>query len=122
MSTPIRLKRSAIQDKRPLLDDLQLGELALNFYDGKLYSKRKQGGEFHIVEIGNNLSHLSVTGISTFSDIVDINAPTYIGRLGGESIRLGFTSTTKIDTTQSDLRLGSFSGTIFVDDILDAKA
>jgi hypothetical protein len=122
MSTPIRLKRSAIQDKRPLVSDLQLGELALNFYDGKLYAKKKHGGDESVIEIGNLLSELKVTGISTFSDIVDINAPTYIGRSGQESIRLGFTSTTKIDTTESELRLGSFGGTIHADDILDVHA
>ena len=41
--------------------------------------------------------------------------------LGGESIRLGFTSTTKIDTTASELRLGSFGGTIH-ERILDVHA
>lgn len=44
MATPFRLKRSAISGKRPQLGDLQLGELALNFYDGYLFAKRETEG------------------------------------------------------------------------------
>ena len=41
MATPFRLKRSAIEGKRPAQADLQLGELALNTYDGYLYTERE---------------------------------------------------------------------------------
>jgi len=44
MSTPIRIKRSSVPGKRPTSDQLQLGELAFNFSDGHLYSKRDTGG------------------------------------------------------------------------------
>jgi hypothetical protein len=44
MATPFRLKRSAISGKRPEIGDLQLGELALNFYDGYLFARRDTGG------------------------------------------------------------------------------
>ena len=44
MSTPIRIKRSAVPGKKPSKDQLQLGELALNFYDGKVFLKQDQGG------------------------------------------------------------------------------
>ena len=44
MATPFRLKRSAIEGKRPTLSDLQLGELALNTYDGFLYTEREGVG------------------------------------------------------------------------------
>ena len=40
MATKFRLKRSATADKRPIQSDLLLGELALNTYDGRLYTKR----------------------------------------------------------------------------------
>ena len=40
MATPIRIKRSAVPGKRPTTTDLQVGELALNTYDGRLYTKR----------------------------------------------------------------------------------
>ena len=44
MATPFRLKRSAIEGKRPAQSDLQLGELALNTYDGFLYTEREGVG------------------------------------------------------------------------------
>ena len=44
MATPFRLKRSAIEGKRPAASDLQLGELALNTYDGFLYTEREGVG------------------------------------------------------------------------------
>ena len=44
MATPFRLKRSAIEGKRPAQSDLQLGELALNTYDGYLYTEREGVG------------------------------------------------------------------------------
>ena len=55
MSTPFRLKRSAVSGKRPELPDLQLGELALNFYDGYLFSERDTGG----VGIGTTIALLT---------------------------------------------------------------
>ena len=44
MAAPFRLKRSAIEGKRPSQSDLQLGELALNTYDGYLYTEREGVG------------------------------------------------------------------------------
>ena len=51
MST-IKLKRSAVQGKVPLVGDLDLGEIALNTYDGKAYMKKNDGVEA-VVEIGS---------------------------------------------------------------------
>ena len=44
MATPYRFKRSAVAGKRPTLTDLELGEIALNTYDGKLYAERETNG------------------------------------------------------------------------------
>jgi hypothetical protein len=44
MATPFRIKRSAIPGKKPVVADLQLGELALNTYDVELYTKRERNG------------------------------------------------------------------------------
>ena len=44
MSTPFRIKRSAIPGKKPVVADLQLGELALNTYDAELYTTRERSG------------------------------------------------------------------------------
>jgi len=44
MATPIRIKRSAVPGKQPTVDQLQLGEVALNTYDAELYTKRVRTG------------------------------------------------------------------------------
>jgi hypothetical protein len=44
MSTPIRIKRSAVPGKRPTVDQLLSAELAYNTYDGELSAKRERPG------------------------------------------------------------------------------
>ncbi len=39
----IRLKRSSVEAKIPTADQLPLGEVALNTYDGKLYASKNVG-------------------------------------------------------------------------------
>lgn len=51
MANTIKIKRSAVPAKVPTTGDLALGELALNTYDGKLYTK-KDDGTASVVEIG----------------------------------------------------------------------
>ena len=41
----IRLKRSSVEGKIPTADQLPLGEVALNTYDGKLYASKKIGDD-----------------------------------------------------------------------------
>ena len=50
MANLIKLKRSAVAGKAPTTSDLELGELALNTYDGKLYTK-KDDGTASVVEL-----------------------------------------------------------------------
>ena len=50
MAQTIKLKRSAVAGKAPTTSDLDLGELGLNTYDGKLYTK-KDDGTASIVEL-----------------------------------------------------------------------
>ena len=45
MANPIiQIKRSAVSGKTPTTGNLQLGELAINTYDGKVFLKQDQGG------------------------------------------------------------------------------
>jgi hypothetical protein len=50
MAQKVILKRSNVQGKIPTTTDLDLGELAINTYDGKLFIKKDDGTEA-IVEI-----------------------------------------------------------------------
>ena len=45
MANPnIKIKRSAVPGKRPTVDQLPLGELGLNTYDGQLFAQVDTGG------------------------------------------------------------------------------
>lgn len=48
----IRLKRSAIPNRIPTIDQVELGELVINSYDGKLFLKKDIDGQQSIVELG----------------------------------------------------------------------
>lgn len=56
MANTILLKRSAVAGKVPLTSDVPLGSLALNTYDGKLFTKKSVSGVESIVEIGASAS------------------------------------------------------------------
>ena len=51
MASIIRMKRSSVATKEPTTAQLDLGELAINTRDGKLFLKRADGTE-QIVEVG----------------------------------------------------------------------
>ena len=72
MATPIRIKRSAVAGKKPTEEQLQLGELAVNFYDGKVFFKQDTGGAgiaTGIVEVGGNLEQLQVSIAATTASL-----------------------------------------------------
>lgn len=50
MASLVKLKRSAVAGKTPLTSDLELGELAVNTFDGKLFTK-KDNGTASVVEL-----------------------------------------------------------------------
>jgi len=55
MANLIKLRRSAVQGAVPTTSQLELGELAMNTYDGKLFLKRDDGLAQYIVEVGGNV-------------------------------------------------------------------
>jgi len=79
MATPYRFKRSAVAGKRPALSDLELGELALNTNDGKLYAERDAGG----VGIGTTVALLNpweeTYGGGSIEYVGVVTATTYTG-------------------------------------------
>jgi len=54
MATPIKIKRSAVAGKRPLVTDLGLGELALNTFDAELVTLRQRAFNHTFVSANNN--------------------------------------------------------------------
>ena len=51
MAQTIKLRRSATAGAKPTTSQLELGEVAINTYDGKMYIKKSVGGTESIVEI-----------------------------------------------------------------------
>lgn len=51
MAQTLLLKRSAVPGKVPTTSDIPLGSLALNTYDGKLFTKTNQSGTEAIVDL-----------------------------------------------------------------------
>ena len=58
MSTLIKLKRSAVAGRIPTTSNLELGELAINTADGKIYIKQETGGVESIVEFSADANDL----------------------------------------------------------------
>lgn len=84
MSTIIKAKRSSVQGKVPLTTDLELGEFAINTFDGKLYIKKNVNGTESIVDItsgGASASYVTdqvVLSTTTANQVVDSFALTAV--------------------------------------------
>lgn len=88
MPNTIRLKRSATVGKIPLAADLQLGELAVNTNDGKLYLK-KDNGAASVVEVGPVTSVAGRTGAVTLG-VADVagSVTSVAGRTGAVALAI----------------------------------
>ncbi len=131
MATPIRIKRSAVPGKRPTLADLQLGEPAINTFDGKIYLKRDTGVSTSIVlvtpwientggsiyynegNIGvgteNPTSKLSIFGDGLFSGI--LTATTFSGQINAGVGTINFLTGSQLNysgiATVASLNIGN---------------
>lgn len=112
MSSNIILKKSSVVSKVPLTTDLEFGELALNYADGKLYYKKSDGTTIDSFQAGSGGSRTRTTTIATGTSItmnsdttdlaiqvntqaagtLTINAPTGTP-VDGQKIMLRLTST-----------------------------
>jgi hypothetical protein len=64
MATKVLLKKSSVPNKVPLVTDLEYGELALNYADGKLYFKTPEN---EIEYIGGDLTELGTVTQGTWN-------------------------------------------------------
>lgn len=67
MANKLILKKSSVAAKVPLATDLEIGELAVNLADGKLYSKNAGGT---VVLVGSGTAASGVTSVSGTAPIV----------------------------------------------------
>lgn len=77
MANNIKMKRSAVAGKVPATTDLQLGEIAINTYDGKAYILKDNGTQ-SVVQIGGGGGDVS----SSSSSSVDNSIARFDGTTG----------------------------------------
>lgn len=65
MSSNIILKKSSVVSKVPLTTDLEFGELALNYADGKLYYKKSDGTTIDSFQAGSGSSSVTIVDDTT---------------------------------------------------------
>jgi hypothetical protein len=109
MANVVKLKRSAVSGKNPTTSDLQLGEVALNTYDGNLFFKKDttadSDGTESIVTVVTTDGTQTLTN-KTFSDDVDIGG---ILTVSGDFTVVG---DIVMSSNASNLDLGSGAGII----------
>jgi membrane protein YqaA with SNARE-associated domain len=82
----IKSKRSAIPGRVPTIDQLQLGELALNTYDGRLFLKKSAGGVESIVILKAQENAAS----ASISDQMHLRALKWLEKLGPKACLLSW--------------------------------
>ena len=122
MATNFRIKRSAVANKRPTTTNLQLGELALNTYDGFLFAERDGVGLTTVANLtpwyenvgASSIYYLNSVGIGTTNprELLDVSGKIYCDEIivGGAT-----TSIIVLDITTRNLRvtgLSTFSGLV----------
>ena len=83
MAQTIKLKRSATSGAIPSTSALELGEVAINTYDGKMYIKKNVSGTETVVEVGagvggNTVSYLEA-GMIEYEYTATSNQTTFSG-------------------------------------------
>ena len=115
--TTIKLRRSAVKGKQPSTSQLELGELAINTVDGKVYLKQKDsdgiGGAESIVEIGGGGGTLQPSGTPVDNQIAVWTSGTELegdANLTWDATTFNVTGITTLDSTTVDGRLTANGG------------
>ena len=92
MATNIVLKRSATADAVPSTSDLELGEIALNTYDGKIYMKKTVSGSSSIVNLSGSVAPTSSAFSHTTYKFVASGSTTTFTGSDANSTTLAYTA------------------------------
>ena len=116
MATNFKLKRSSVASKRPGLSNLELGELALNTYDGFLFTER------------NGLGITTVTNLTPWYENYGAGSIFYTNKVGigttavpdaNQLLVKGGTETDRLNVTGISTHVGiaTFNEALFYDDV-----
>jgi len=113
VANTLKVKRSAIAGKIPLVSDLELGELAINTYDGKLFLKKNINGTEEVVDVS---SGVTAQGVLDLIKLVDgagsgLDADLLDGLEGADYARSGI----NVDITSLQSITGGISTAQFLD-------
>ena len=90
--TNIRLRRSSTAGNVPTISQLDLGELALNTYDGKLYLKTTEGSLDSVIQVGSSTdSYFKVRKSATQTFTVKVASKTNNHIFYGSGSSAGYT-------------------------------
>jgi len=115
----VKLRRSATQSAIPTIGQLELGELALNTYDGKVYMKKNVGGTETIVQVGiTNYPDSQTLSFGTDSDLVISHngSNSIINQTGTGTLQIQVDESTVLDISSSGLDI---TGDITLDGTVD---
>jgi len=91
MAQTIKLKRSSVSGNTPGTSDLELGEVAINTYDGKMFIKKNDGSDA-IVEIGGSSGTVTeafkTIAVSGQSNVVADSATDTLTLVAGSNMTL----------------------------------
>ena len=114
MAQTIKLKRSAVSGNTPSTSDLELGEIAINTYDGKVFIK-KDDGSASVIEVGaaDNtklpLAGGTITGTVVFNSAPTFNTAIAMGSTLNVASSIGIAGTTVIDSSRNLTNIGSIT-------------
>jgi len=110
MAVKIELKRSAVPGKIPTTSSLDLGELALNTYDGTAFLKQQQGSVQTIVELATTAGSGSNVDTASFATYAATSSLPLLGIITA-SVVASTVTFTKGDQTTFDIVI-SQSGSV----------
>ena len=111
MAQTIKLRRSAVAGNKPTTAQIDLGELAINTYDGKIYFEKSGSDGDTIQEVfttnAQNSGSLNVIGNTTITGSLNVSGST---TLTGP-LRLDITNDPGVTSTSSSFLFSSASKT-----------
>ena len=108
MANTILLKKSGVANAVPLVGDLALGELAINYIDGNIFYKTAAGT---VTVIASN-KFLTVTGNVTGGNILTGGLISAAGNITGANINFGSGSVSGTGNVYASNFIGNISGNI----------